>query len=93
MGLIGLHIIQKSSDQWSWATFEHIQNAPSIDEIAALDLQNRYRFYNHNCRENCLPNKKPAADQPFDQSIQVVRIKGHRRRWLLGVTSRTTSPR
>ncbi len=75
MGLIGLHIIQKSNDQWTWATFEHIQNAPSIDEIARRDLQDVYRFYNQGCRVNCLPNKKPSADQPYDQPIQVVRIK------------------
>lgn len=75
MGLIGLHIIQKSNDQWTWATFEHIQNAPSIAEIARRDLQDVYRFWSPNCRVNCLPNKKPSAGQPYDQPVQVVRIK------------------
>jgi hypothetical protein len=75
MGLIGLHIIQKSNDQWTWATFEHVQNAPSIAEIGGLDLLPRYRFYNHDCRENCAPNRKPAPGQPYDRPIQVVRIK------------------
>jgi hypothetical protein len=75
MGLIGIHIIQKSNDQWTWATFEHVQNAPSIAEIGELDLLPRYRFYNYNCRENCAPNRKPAEGQPHDQPIQVVRIK------------------
>lgn len=75
VGLIGLHIIQKSSDQWTWATFEHVQNAPSIDEIARQDLQDVYRFWSPNCQVNCLPNKKPSDGQPYDQPIQVVRIK------------------
>ena len=75
MGLIGLHIIQKSNDQWTWATFEHIQNAPSIAEIARQDLQDVYRFWGPNCRVDCLPNRMPSEGQPYDQPIQVVRIK------------------
>ncbi|CAN5585532.1 hypothetical protein BH23CHL2_BH23CHL2_11040 [soil metagenome] len=75
VGLIGLHIIQKSTDQWTWATFEHIQNAPSIAEIARQELQDVYRFWSPNCKVNCAPNRKPEAGQPYDQPIQVVRIK------------------
>ncbi|MEZ4573272.1 MAG: hypothetical protein R2849_23735 [Thermomicrobiales bacterium] len=75
VGLIGLHIIQKSNDQWTWATFEHVQNAPSIAEIASRDLEDVYRFYDQNCQVDCLPNKKPSSGQPYDQPIQVVRVK------------------
>jgi hypothetical protein len=75
MGLIGLHILQKSNDQWTWATFEHIQNAPSIAEIARRDLLDVYRFWSPNCRIDCLPNRMPTEGQPYDQPIQVVRVK------------------
>jgi hypothetical protein len=36
MGLVGLHIVQKTPNrpQWVWATFEHVHNAP--DRIAPL---------------------------------------------------------
>ncbi len=34
-----------------------------------------YRFYDHGCVTNCLPNRKPSAGQPYDQPVQVVRNK------------------
>lgn len=73
MGLVGLHIIAKATSQWTWTTFEHIANAPSIDDIRALDLLPAYRFYNHDCQTNCLPNRQPKPGDPGDRPIQVVR--------------------
>src|SRR5690606_9596877 len=60
VGLVGMHIIQKSNDQWTWATFEHVNNAPSIEDIRHLDFEDYYNFYNHNCPD-CRPNRQPVA--------------------------------
>jgi cytochrome c len=54
MGLVGLHIVQKtpSAPQWIWATFEHTGNVEGTDPSFALSrrlrLSARLRQLNHN---------------------------------------------
>ena len=85
VGLVGLHIIHKtpSARQWTWATFEHIDNAPDRTAVCSQQFHPYYTFYNPSCSSNtsftkCEENKKPECDAtgshctPF-HPIQVVR--------------------
>ena len=51
VGLVGLHIIHKTphSPQFIWATFEHVNNAPSTSDISNNTLLPWYTFYNAAC--------------------------------------------
>jgi hypothetical protein len=51
VGLVGLHIIHKtgSGQQFIWATFEHVNNAPSTADISNNTLLPWYTFYNAQC--------------------------------------------
>ncbi len=79
MGLVGLHIIHKTSTMpnWTWATFEHIKNAPDRVEVATSHLSPPYHFYNPRCEPagspQCQPNRKPQPGDKRDVPIQVVR--------------------
>ena len=79
MGLVGLHIIHKTSTMpnWTWATFEHVRNAPDRVEVAKGTLHPPYLFYNPDCKPRdspqCQPNRKPQPGDPRDVPIQVVR--------------------
>jgi hypothetical protein len=71
VGLTGLHIIHKTknSPQFIWATFEHVNNAPSIADISAQNLLKWYTFYNAGCNPatdhyNCNPNAQPPGTPP-----------------------------
>ncbi|MGK7905582.1 MAG: hypothetical protein AB4352_30085 [Hormoscilla sp.] len=62
VALIGFHIVQKTSQQgWSWATFEHLDNAP--DEGQTSDKP-YYNLFNPGCKENCEENH-PYAEKPY----------------------------
>lgn len=79
MGLVGLHIIHKTPTMpnWTWATFEHVRNAPDRVEVAAGRLHPPYLFYNPHCEPagspQCQPNRKPQTGDRRDVPIQVVR--------------------
>src|SRR5205823_439786 len=71
VGLAGLHIIHKTGKgpQFIWATFEHINNAPSSTDIQSQTLLPWYIFYNNNCNAqsdyyHCYPNAQPPSATP-----------------------------
>jgi len=62
VALVGFHIVQKTSRQgWTWATFEHLDNAPDADNLPS---DGDYNLYNPNCQENCQENKS-YAKKPY----------------------------
>lgn len=72
VGLVGLHVVQKTKQfqQWAWATFEHVNNAP--DTAGPVEGM-RYNFYNPACSaEQCPPNTYPGKAGP-NAPTQVVR--------------------
>jgi len=82
MGLVGLHIIHKTSSfpNFLWATFEHVDNAP--DESGGPAPTNGWSFNNPNCAgADCEPNAPRKVcdhghckDQfPMTDPVQVVR--------------------
>jgi hypothetical protein len=81
MGLVGLHIGHKtnSASQWLWSTFEHIDNAPSEDDVKNGKFKAKYNYYDPKCTAaNCPQNKVPP--RPWDPTkvrsfhSQVVRM-------------------
>src|SRR5262249_36859493 len=71
VGLVGLHIIHKTakSPQFIWATFEHVNNAPSTADIKNNTLRAWYMFYNPRCNPqadhyHCYPNGQPVGENP-----------------------------
>jgi hypothetical protein len=77
VGLVGLHIVHKTETfpQWSWATFEHVDNAPDREEIRQGTVSRHYTYFNPHCPSGpaCEPNRAPAPADPKDRPIQVVR--------------------
>lgn len=82
VGLVGLHIIHKtpSGQQFIWATFEHVNNAPSTADLDAKTLLDWYTYYNASCKPatdyyQCRPNAQPeTGTDPYNAPIQVVRL-------------------
>jgi hypothetical protein len=81
VGLVGMHIVHKTSSavQWVWSTFEHVDNAPTEADVAGGKLQAKYNFYNPQCSAaDCPPNQTPP--RPWDPTkksafhTQVVRV-------------------
>jgi hypothetical protein len=71
VGLVGLHIIHKTakSPQFIWATFEHVNNAPSTADIKNDALRTWYTFYDAQCNPQmdhyrCNANVQPAGNGP-----------------------------
>ena len=82
VGLVGLHIIHKTqkAQQFVWATFEHVRNAPSTADIAKGKLQDWYTYHDPKCdAATCPPNKEPNPGPkdktPYDKPVQVVRTQ------------------
>ncbi len=80
MGLVGLHIAHKTcfAPQWVWATFEHVDNVPTLDDVMLDNLKDRYNFYKPHCTD-CEPVNQPPADRPWNPNkgakpSQIVRI-------------------
>jgi hypothetical protein len=71
VGLVGLHIIQKtpSAPQWIWSTFEQIDNVNDPGSGSPLS------FYNPGCPiDECIPNTSTEKDgKPTGIPTQVVR--------------------
>ena len=63
VGLTGLHIAQKNSNdtQWLWSTFEHVANVPTQGQPQTRD---KYNYYNPDCDDCNAVNIPPA--QPWD---------------------------
>jgi hypothetical protein len=66
IALVGLHIIKKTpnSPQFIWATFEHKDNAPDIQEHPAPE--SKWNFYHPTAGDNIVPNwhTPPEAEGP-----------------------------
>ena len=81
VGLVGLHIIHKTrlAQQFVWATFEHVDNAPSTEDISNGTLRPKYTYYDHGCDPSndhykCRANATPLPTRdPYDAPVQVVR--------------------
>lgn len=71
VGLVGLHVVQKTDllPQWMWATFEHVDNAP--DKTGPVPGK-QYNFFSSQCA-GCPFNKPPSKTNP-DFPTQVVRV-------------------
>ena len=84
VGLVGLHIAQKtpSRPQWTWATFEQLDNVPafvppSSAPTGAPDVrQLPYSFNNPACPPSeCVPNKSTQQNgEPTRIPTQVTRV-------------------
>ena len=81
VGLAGFHIVHRtySAPQWTWATFEHGDNAPQYNEVRSGILpKSRYSYFDVNCVKNrCAYNQLP--EHPWNaaaaerEPVQVVR--------------------
>lgn len=75
VGLVGLHIGTKSiqNPQWIWSTFEHVDNAPTFNQVQ----DKHYNFYN-NAAGNKNINNAPAhpwnPSRPGQIPSQIVRL-------------------
>jgi hypothetical protein len=85
IGLVGLHIAHKTSSasQWVWSTFEHIDNAPTEEEVKSGKLEKSYNYYDPSCpADKCVPNQVPPRpwipSQASSYHSQVVRIYSFR---------------
>ena len=83
VGLVGLHIIHKTqkANQFVWATFEHVHNCPSTQDIARKELLPWYTYYNADCNSEtdyyqCRQNAQPKfGTSLLHAPIQVVRTQ------------------
>lgn len=62
VGLVGLHIIQKTSyaQQFAWATFEHVDNVPD----AGASGSGTYTYFNSSCNPSIDPYRCAVNTQP-----------------------------
>lgn len=85
VGLTGLHIIHKTAlgQQFIWATFEHVRNAPDASQVASKTFKPPYTYYNPDCNPatdyyKCVANADPSkvnnGKNPLRAPIQVVRM-------------------
>jgi len=72
VGLVGLHVVKKTKQlpQWMWATFEHVDNAPTDGERHPNPT---YNFYNTKCGAKC-PINTPPSSKTDTTPTQVVRL-------------------
>ncbi len=77
VGLVGMHITQKTASrpQWVWATFEHVDNVPPFRSNNAV-LPIPYSFNNPKCPvTQCVPNKSTEKNgKPSGVPTQVTRV-------------------
>jgi hypothetical protein len=76
VGLVGLHITQKtpSRPQWVWATFEHVDNVPPFNTSTPGSVP--YSFNNPTCPPSqCVPNTSTERNgKPTGTPTQVTRV-------------------
>jgi hypothetical protein len=67
LGLTGFHAVHKTvgRPQWIWTSFEHIQNVPDKDEVAANKLNGPYSFFSTDCGDRC-PVANATPPHPWD---------------------------
>jgi hypothetical protein len=67
LGLIGFHAVHKTASrpQWIWTSFEHKQNVPDKDEVAANKLNGPYSFFSVSCKNDC-PAANATPPRPWD---------------------------
>lgn len=72
VGLVGLHVVMKTAQlpQWSWATFEQVDNAP--DQQVGPMPGKKYNFFSASCA-GCPFNRPPSPSNP-NMPTQVVRL-------------------
>jgi hypothetical protein len=72
VGLVGLHVVMKTAllPQWSWATFEHVNNAP--DQQSGPTPGAQYNFFSSQCA-GCPVNTPPSPTNP-NMPTQIVRV-------------------
>ncbi len=82
VGLVGMHIVHRTDGepQWLWATFEHVDNVPTQEEVDKKQLKNHYNFFDPKCLM-CEINKQPPrpwnpAQSPFPGNYhsQIARV-------------------
>jgi hypothetical protein len=78
VGLVGLHITQKTPTrpQWAWATFEQVDNVPAFGTAQAPPGRTLpYSFFNPACPPaQCVPNQSTENNgQPTSTPTQVTR--------------------
>jgi hypothetical protein len=63
LGLVGFHAVHKTASrpQWIWTSFEHVQNVPARDEVAAHKLRGPYNFFSVSCKGDCTENATPPT--------------------------------
>jgi hypothetical protein len=74
LGLVGIHIVHKTTSrpQWIWTSFEHNDNVPEQKDVDARDadpanskLNSSYNFYDPSCpADKCPVNETPP--RPWD---------------------------
>jgi hypothetical protein len=78
VGLVGLHIVQKtpSRPHWIWSTFEQVDNAPDASACPNLNPGGPYTFNNGDCKDR-MPNWAPdnAPDAPPKTPFNVERTE------------------
>jgi hypothetical protein len=64
VGLIGLHIVQKtpSRPRWIWSTFEQVENTPDSDATCPLAVS-PYTFHDTTCKR--MPDHPPNENEPY----------------------------
>lgn len=78
VGMVGLHISHKTASrpQWTWATFEQIDNVPPFNSGPPSGRTLPYSFNNPDCPPaDCPPNKSTEKDgKPTGIPTQVTRV-------------------
>lgn len=70
VGLVALHVVHMTPKyrSWVWATFEHVDNAPSCADVHAGKVKRKYSYFDPDCLVNCKARKEhpdlynPALD-------------------------------
>jgi hypothetical protein len=70
VALLGLHIIHKTLSQptWTWATFEHVDNAPGISENPTTG---HYNLYDVNCKDKVIQVPAKYAVGKKDTTVTI----------------------
>jgi hypothetical protein len=73
LGLVGFHAVHKTASrpQWIWTSFEHVQNVPAKDEVAAHKLHGPYNFFSVSCKGNCTENATPPTPWDPDPTLEL----------------------
>ncbi|MBL4773742.1 MAG: hypothetical protein JKX98_09150 [Alcanivoracaceae bacterium] len=78
VGLVGLHMATKTQGdlQWTWSTFEHVDNVPTKGQTQAQNVH--YNFYKPNCGDCTAVNTPPPRPwdpaTPHTQPSQIERV-------------------